>query len=145
PLVIKAVIAESVVEAPELEPLWFTPQATGKDERGAAVFDTGRLAPVRYVRLRLPQENSSVRVTLQSRANARSTWVDRWGGEVYRYSSGMQRRESAPGRFDATTDRYWRVRLQDGATLPQPLSLELGYRPARLRFLAQGSGPFTIA
>jgi hypothetical protein len=44
-----------------------------------------------------------------------------------------------------STDRYWRVQFAKDAELYRGAVLELGYRPARLRFLAQGSGPFTLA
>jgi hypothetical protein len=56
-----------------------------------------------------------------------------------------QRRESPPARFAPTTDRHWRARVHDGQQSYQGTLLELGYRPTRLRFLAQGRGPFTLA
>ena len=37
------------------------------------------------------------------------------------------------------------MQIQNDAQLYQAANLELGYYPARLRFLAQGGGPFTVA
>jgi hypothetical protein len=142
PLSIKEVTGERVSVAADIEPLWFMPNVVSSSEPDALTFDTARTAPVRYARLRLAQENSSIRVSLQSRPDDKSSWLDRWGGETYLIVAGTERRESPPARFDPTTDRYWRVQLPKGAPAP---TLELGYRPARLRFLAQGSGPYTIA
>ena len=62
-------------------------------------FDTARRAPVTYARLRLPQENSSVRVTLQSRKDGialvraleRRSVSDRYGHGAARKSAGAFR------------------------------------------------------
>lgn len=145
PLLINAVTAELVSGMSEIEPLWFTPNAipSPQPEAGIVLFDTLRQAPVTYARLRLTQDNSSVRVNLQSRADPQASWIGRWSGEVYVIATDTQRRESPPARFGATTDRYWRVELPKDASV-QPI-LELGYRPLRLRFLGQGPAPFTVA
>lgn len=142
PLSIKEVTGERVSIAADIEPLWFMPNPATSSEPDVLTFDTARIAPVRYARLRLSQENSSMRVSLQSRPGDNSSWLDRWGGETYLIVTATERRESPPARFDPTTDRHWRLQLAKGAPAPM---LELGYRPARLRFLAQGSGPYTIA
>ena len=115
------------------------------DDPKVLFFDTGRRAPVTYARLRLPQENSSVRVTLHSRDDGKAPWGERWSGEVYRIVTDTERRESPPAHFGATSDRYWRLQIAKDPQLYRATLLELGYRPARLRFLSQGSGPFTLA
>ena len=145
PLVINQVIAERIAAAEEIEPVWFMATAHVTDDIDVLFFETGRRAPVTYARLRLPQDNSSIRVTLHSRDDAKAAWIERWNGEAYRVVSDTQRRESPPGHFDSTADRYWRLRIAQDPQLYRDTVLELGYRPARLRFLAQGSGPFTLA
>ena len=144
-LLIDRVTAERVGVAEEIEPTWFMAAALASSEREGVEFDTARRAPIRYARLRLPQENSSVHVSLQSRDDPRAVWRGRWSGEVYRIVTETQRRESPPSRFEVNSDRYWRVQFAKDAELYRGSVLELGYRPARLRFLAQGSGPFTLA
>lgn len=145
PLVITGVIAERVGAAEEIEPTWFMATVHVTDDPEVLFFETGRRAPVTYARLRLPQENSSVRVTLHSRDDAKASWFERWDGEAYRVVTDTTRRESPPAHFGATSDRYWRLRIAKDPQLYRATVLELGYRPARLRFLAQGSGPFTLA
>ncbi|HLS81936.1 MAG TPA: DUF3999 domain-containing protein [Steroidobacter sp.] len=142
---IAGVIAEAVDPAEETEPSWFAPAVIQGETPTELRLDAGRLAPVQFARLRLPQENSSVRATLQSRSDEDAPWRDRWSGEAWSVARGAERRESAPARFQATTDRYWRVLLPkeaEGAPLP---AIELGYRPDRVRFLAQGAGPYVLA
>jgi hypothetical protein len=145
PLLINAVIAEHAAMATDIEPLWFMPAASVSAEEKFLLFDAARAAPVSFARLRLPQENSSVRVVLESRPDEKSSWRERWSGESYVIVSGTDRRESPPARFDSTTDRYWRVQVLKDPQVYRGTLLELGYRPARLRFLAQGPGPFTLA
>ncbi len=145
PLTLNSVTAEEVSAAEEIEPLWFS--ATHVDSKDADVlyFDAQHMAPVTYARVRLAQENSTVNVSLESRPDEQSAWRGRWSGESYVIVSDTVRRESPPAQFEATTDRYWRVRILKDPQVYRDSTLELGYRPARLRFLAQGPGPFTMA
>ncbi|MBL8265433.1 DUF3999 domain-containing protein [Steroidobacter sp.] len=145
PLIVNSVAAEQVSEAQEIEPMWFTAARVTSDEAGVLKFDAEHLAPVTYARVRLTQENSTVNVTVQSRSDDKAQWRTRWSGESYVIVSDTVRRESPPARFQPTTDRYWRVQIQNDPQVYQDSTLELGYRPAKLRFLAQGPGPFTVA
>ena len=145
PLAIHSVTAEQVMTAEEIEPVWFNAAVMPSSEDNELLFDAGHLAPVSYARLRLPQENSSVSVAIQSRDDQESPWRTRWGGESYVIVTETTRRESPPARFPATTDRYWRVQILNDAQGYRSAGLELGYYPARVRFLAQGAGPFTVA
>ena len=145
PLGINRVVAERVGKVAEIEPTWFMATTLVTDDIQVLFFDSARRAPVSYARLRLPQENSSVRVTLHSRNDGKAPWTERWSGEVYRIVTDKERRESAPAHFAATTDRYWRLRIANDPQLYRATLLDLGYRPARLRFLAQGRSPFTLA
>lgn len=145
PLGINRVVAERVGAVLEIEPAWFMATTLVTDDIQVLFFDSVRHAPVSYARLRLPQENSSVRVTLHSRDDGRAPWTERWSGEVYRIVTDKERRESPPAHFAATSDRYWRLRITNDPQLYRATLLELGYRPARLRFLAQGRSPFTLA
>jgi hypothetical protein len=145
PLVIHSVMAERVGAAEEIEPVWFTANHLQSNEASAMWFDAAHVAPVTYARFRLPRENSSVSVTIQSRKDEQSPWYTRWSGESYIVVTDTARRESPPARFQPTTDRLWRVQIQNDAQLYQGANLELGYYPARVRFLAQGAGPFTVA
>ncbi|HEY0684412.1 MAG TPA: DUF3999 family protein [Steroidobacter sp.] len=146
PLIVNSVLAEEVSETRESEPLWFTAtRVTSSEQTEALMFDAEHVAPVTFARVRLQQTNSTASVVLQSRPDEQSPWQTRWTGESYVIVSDTVRRESPPARFQAVHDRYWRVQILKDAQVYRDSSLELGYRPARVRFLAQGEGPFTLA
>lgn len=146
PLQIAGVVAERISMPQAIEPVWFTANPVASSDPSELLFDAVRLAPIAYVRLVLPQDNSSVRVRIQSRAGEKAGWRERWSGEVYSIMSNGERRVSPPAEVAGDHDRYWRVQYaKQGEFLNSAPTLELGYRPARLRFLAQGAGPFTLA
>jgi hypothetical protein len=136
PLAIHSVMAEQVAAGEELEPVWFAANHLQSNEADVMSFDAAHVAPVSHARFRLPQENSSVGITIQSRRDEKSPWYTRWSGESYIVVTDTNRRESPPARFEPTTDRLWRVQIQNDPQLYQGASLELGYYPARVRFLA---------
>jgi hypothetical protein len=146
PLQIDGVIAERMTPAPIIEPTWFAPNVVASREANELLFDAARRAPITYARVMPTQENMSLRVAIESRNDEKAAWGMQWSGEVYSILTDTERRVSPPAQFGATTDRYWRVRLtSQGDVFTAPPALELAYRPARLRFLAQGEGPFTLA
>jgi hypothetical protein len=144
-LVVRSATAERVSTGVDIEPLWFIAEMNPVSEPGSLHYDAARRAPVRYARLLLPVDNSAVRVAIESRPDETAMWVQRWRGEVYAILAGEERRVSPPARFDVTSDRYWRIRLLTDVSTAVPPRLELGYRPVRLRFLAHGVGPYTLA
>ena len=143
PLMISSVIAEGVSQPTPIEPVWFTVDARASTEENEWLFDAGRLAPVSFARLRLPQDNMSLQIRIQSRDDMQAGWRERWSGESYVILANGERRVSAPAQFHPTNDRYWRV--LHSSSLDRPPTLQLGYRPARLQFLTQGNSPYTLA
>jgi hypothetical protein len=143
PLEIRSALAETISSGAELEPLWFNAELVSSAAGEPLRFDAGRIAPIEFARLRLQQDNSSVRFALWSRAEADDEWRERWSGESYSITTERESLISPPARFGAVNDRYWQVRLPPDVNL-QP-ALELAYRPVRVRFLAQGDGPYMLA
>jgi Protein of unknown function (DUF3999) len=144
---VTSVTAELVVPIQRVEPRWFSAQRLPASPESSGVnFDAGRLAAVTFGRVRLARENSSVRIEIYSRAKANETWHLRWEGEVYSILADGAHRETPAVDLASTTDRYWQLRSTDPAALnsAQP-TIDLGYYPLQLRFLAQGEGPFTLA
>ena len=145
-LAISRVIARAGGDAIGAEPVWFAARDARSTQPDTRAFLSTRLAPVQYARLRMPLDNSSLHLTLQSRKDEKSPWTDRWRGETYLYVNEGERRESPPATFAPTRDRFWRVSLPGNANAASiPPMLELGYYPAKLRFLAQGPEPYTLA
>lgn len=110
------------------------------------VYDTGHLAPARTAQVKLPLENMSLQVRLESRPTRAAAWRKRWQGEVDSVAGLSDQGQRSPVRFFPTTDRYWKLSVMKGrdSLLGEP-KLVLAYHPQRLRFLAQGAGPYTLA
>jgi hypothetical protein len=147
---IAGAVAERVTEPELAPPLWFETHAlpADKDETETAFwFDAGRRAPVHSAELRLPAANMALGVRLQSRNYPEQPWQTRWQGEVFAIASESAQRNQTVVQFEPSRDRYWRLAVTRGAeTLRGSVpTLLLGYHPARLRFLAQGEGPFQLA
>ena len=146
PLQLDGVIAERVTPAPMVEPMWFSAASTPAREATEAWFDTARRAPLTFARVVPTQENMSLRIAIESRPDETATWSTRWSGEVFSITTDSENRVSPPAEFAPVTDRYWRLRLTNKTdAFGSPPLLEMGYRPAQLRFLAQGEAPFTLA
>lgn len=144
PLTLAGVIGESQSTS-SIEPVWFDADPTGEANGNERLFDARRVAPISYARVRLPQDNASVQVRIESRPDAETPWRERWRGETYAFMKDGQRRSSAAAEITADHDRYWRLVALRTTDAVAGLALELGYRPATLRFLVQGAGPFTVA
>jgi hypothetical protein len=149
---VSSVVAEVVLPIERVEPHWFTAVAKAEPtprKEGAPAgieFDSERQSPVNYGRIKFGTDNVSVHAQLLSRATASAPWHSRWDGESYSIVTGGTHRESPPVELGLTTDRFWQLKTNDlpALTAARP-SLELGYYPARLRFLAQGNPPYTLA
>jgi hypothetical protein len=144
---IDRIIAETVQPSPtdEVPHVWFDPQPqTGAE---GFVFDAARRAPVQIARIELPGPNMALHARLQSRASADRAWTTQWQGELFALRGDNGARRNADIRFAAVSDRLWRIEITEGGEslgAGRPV-LQLGYRPDRLRFLAQGSPPFVLA
>jgi len=147
---IDSVIGETTIlpQRPQAQPRIVSAMAmpAPPEEHGSFWFDSRRLAPVETAFVELPMSNMALQMALDSRASAKLPWQQRWSGEV---SSVTTADKPEPGvlRFGQTQDRYWRLRVLQGLeTLGDGRpALRLGYAPARLRFLTQGSAPFMLA
>lgn len=121
--------------------------AESQDSVPGFLFSTTRRAPMHTAEIRLPASNMALGVTLQSRDDPAQGWQTRWSGEVFALSTDQALREQTVIHFSSTHDRLWRLQVLRGAETLRELSpqLLLGYRPAQLRFLAQGEAPYQLA
>lgn len=113
----------------------------------AYAFDSGGRRVVDRARLVFPGDNALLRGSLQSAAEADGPWRTRHLGVHYSLGRADARLDSEPAQLAAVTDRYWRfVPEGEGAAGAGPApTLALGWTPHRLRFVAQGEPPYTVA
>ncbi|MGH8457900.1 MAG: DUF3999 family protein, partial [Nevskiales bacterium] len=147
---IDSVVVERVTAPDPVPATWVEVYALPPDKQETATafwFNAARRAPVHSAELRLPAANMALGVVLQSRDDPQHAWRTRWSGEIFAISSDSAQRGQTVVQFEPTSDRYWRLEVQRGAETLRGMSpsLLLGYRPARLRFLAQGAGPYQLA
>jgi len=118
---------------------------TGKS--GEYLAQSDGYMPVDRLRLIFPDENSLAGVTILSRHDDTSPWIERGCGTFYRLRREAAAVESGALEITSTTDRQWLIRVHPsggglGSRLPQ---LEVGWQPHRLIFAARGYAQFRLA
>lgn len=118
-----------------------------KGKSGEYLAQSDGYMPVDRLRLIFPAENSLAEVTILSRQDDKSPWIERSCGTFYRLRRNATVVESGALEIAPTTDRQWLIRVHPsggglGNRLPQ---LEVGWQPHRLIFAARGETPFRLA
>ncbi len=121
-------------------------QAGAKDSNGKTIYSytSDGHFPVDQVYVRLPQHNSLAQVTVMSRPDEDTSWRQRTTLLSYQLTIDGVRLDSSVKHISPTTDRFWRIELEEVGSSTGPPVLEIGWRPQQLVFVAQGQGPFTI-
>jgi len=123
-------------------------RGTADDQsQGSWLFDAEGFRPVDKVRVLFPSSNMVLQGSLYSRATPDGNWHLRHSGIIYSLEREGATLESAPIQFTSTADRYWRFVAeadQDPMAEGSP-TLELGWIPHHLTFVARGSPPYTVA
>jgi hypothetical protein len=115
---------------------------------GEILFEAGGYLPVDRVNLLFPEGNVVVRAGIYYRPPGQDVWRKAHSGTFYRLSrreSNVQSPAAAVGRRGGGPVRAgtWQVRIESGVT-SGPVRLQLGWRPDRVLFLAQGAPPFEL-
>lgn len=112
------------------------------------VFESAGVLPTDRIQLRLGPPNTLIQGTIQSRAEDEGPWRTRHKDLFYHVTVQGLTLENDPITITSPTrDRYWRLELDKASPDPGDLqpTLELGWVPQDLYFLAHGEGPFTLA
>jgi len=118
-------------------------------ERGIAAYayeSTARLPADRF-RLRFNEKNTLAEATLFSRPDREATWQNRQRSVFYHLTFEETTLVQDTASVGPTTDRYWKLAVEEDAfsdpsTVP---TVELGWLPHELLFVARGEGPFMLA
>jgi hypothetical protein len=142
---VSAIFPETAVDSPCQ---WLS--ATGKriePDRAVYEFDAGGLFPVDRFTIGLPEQNSLIQATVQSRQKKDDPWHDRHQGLFYRISLDQGEISNDMVLLHPVSDRYWRMESHsEGAGLGSGMpTLKLGWLKHRLFFLSRGNPPFTLA
>lgn len=119
------------------------PPATASEDGRTLTFDAGGFPPVDRVNLLLPGDNVVVRAGVYYRASENTPWRRAHEGVFYHVSRQGNAVTSAPADIGVTRASQWQVRIESGAA-GENFELQLGWRPERLLYVAQGEGPFAL-
>ena len=113
------------------------------DSNREFIFDVGGYPPVDRVKLLLAGDNVVIRASIFSRQNDKDRWRLAHKGLFYNISRQGESLQSNPARVPVSRASQWKVKLDSGVTT-DPVRIQLGWRPDRLVFVAQGSPPFEL-
>ena len=110
-------------------------------------FDSGGHWPVDRVRLAFSTRNAVLGGTLKSRNRPDAKWRTHYRGLFYRLEHNGAELASDSVKIAPTADPYWRFEpsTKEGWPKAGTPTLELGWVPHDLTFVAQGEPPYTLA
>ncbi len=132
---------------------WFTatPTASPNEEMASSPparitrhYDAGHQAPITAARVQLTAPNTRHALRLQSRSHPKAAWQTVWTGEAFYLLTPTGERRNDEIALASNHDRYWQL-VADAGGAPIVATLQLGYAPQNLRFVAQGQGPYRLA
>ncbi len=116
-----------------------------KDQSGAYRYHTTINIPEQRMQIRLPEENTIAKASVFTRLNNKDKWTLRTTALLFtlNHEGEIITNDSFP--FPSTQAQNFLVRLQPNdalnATMP---TLQLGWYPAKLTFIAKGSPPYML-
>ncbi|MCP5199563.1 MAG: DUF3999 family protein [Gammaproteobacteria bacterium] len=114
-------------------------------DTAAFVYDTGGQFPVREVALRL-EPNQVVEGRLEARDDSDQAWQPVLTAEWYALTADGLTLASNARAVPPRARRYWRfLDAADATPAARVPQLEIGWVPQRLRVLAEGRPPYTLA
>jgi hypothetical protein len=116
--------------------------AIARDENdGGYIFDAGGQLLVDQVALLLPDDNTAIRASIFAWSEPGERWMRIHSGPFYHLRGGGEAISSEPVAIAHRRAGRWKVVIDRG-NLDLDLKLELGWRPDKLIFVAQGDGPY---
>lgn len=139
--------AEQAAKSPERVWIMAAPGPRWLEEENSFLYQINSLAPVAQAQLGLPEENLRLKVSISSRNADDAAWQERSSGWFRGVKEEQDAADALPSGFTPGPGRQWRVQILQGA---QSLggrrpALRVGYRPAELRFRAEGEPPYRLA
>ncbi|WPD23097.1 MAG: DUF3999 domain-containing protein [Candidatus Electrothrix scaldis] len=127
--------------------LALTGEALPVTEHGVLRFqyDSKGFFPVDQLKIQLPEQNSLSQIVVFSRADKEASWKRRAAFFAYRITVDGVNLDNGRVTINRTSDRYWRLELEANSGIQQAPTLELGWLPGQLVFMAQGESPYTLA
>lgn len=107
--------------------------------------DTLGLFPIQRLRINLPQDNSRINAKILTRTDAKEPWRKIYQGQFYTLRVEGQRFNNNELILSKSSNRYWRIEPPEDTHPTDIPSLEAGWRPHELSFIARGNPPYRLA
>lgn len=132
-------------ELPPMQWKTLTPEKRQTSQKSLH-YETGGVMSVSAVNLEFPESLPPFKALLYSRKQRDQPWQSQKMGLFYqvKVDDTVISNPSIPLR--AQIDSHWRVKpLNDQMLLSEQIKMKIGWYPARVTFIAQGSGPYLLA
>lgn len=117
-----------------------------KTSHESLYYETGGVMPVAEINLEFQQQHAPLQALIYSRAQADQPWQEQKYGLFYQFKMHDNVISNPPIELRPQVDRYWRVKpVNEQVLQPEQFRLKIGWHPARLTFMAQGTGPYLLA
>jgi hypothetical protein len=113
------------------------------DDENGLIFEAPATLLVDQVSLTLPKENSVLRADVYAWNSRNENWRKVHGGLFYNLRGNGQPMVSEPKDISPIRTSNWKVVVENGTDLSD-VQLELGWKPDKLVFVAQGNGPYQL-
>lgn len=115
------------------------------DQPGEFIYNGPKALPVDRLRIVFGAGNHMLPAELLSRERADEPWSSIANGVFYRVARGTETLQSPDLAIARTQRREWLLRADPRLGVSEAPTLEFGWLPPRLIFLAQGEAPFQLA
>lgn len=142
---IRHLFAVERAAVPELKRDWLIALPAHAAGEGAYEVEVAGRRPIDRLVLHPPQVNTVASVRILSRPDGAVPWRTAAHGSVV--STGDGGAAGRPIILPAIEDRFWRVEVDSraGGFGKGEVTVDFGWLPATVTFLARGGGPFTLA
>jgi hypothetical protein len=145
-LILTAVTGQRQSNAIELRRQTLSVAGRSSSQPGEYEFDLGARVPVDRVNLKLPEPNTLVEAQFLARADESRQWQGIGSARLYRLKSLAADELSNPAlSVNPTAARHWQARITTAGGIGSGMpTLEAGWLPDELLFLARGPAPFQL-
>ena len=145
PLSLVSATAEIAPTYPPTPLRWLKLTATKTNVPYTYESDTLGLFPIQRLKINLPQDNSQIKAKIFTRTDAKEPWRQIYQGQFYTLRVEGRRFNRNELVLNKSSNRYWRIELPEDTHPTDVPSLEAGWRPHELSFIARGSPPYRLA
>ena len=116
-------------------------------DKGVFYYSLPGFFPIEKVQALFTELNTIAKIQIEARNQEEDPWKRISSGTIYSVMVDQTKIEQRSLEFPAIRRRYWRLKIISSldAFGSEPLTLQFAWAPEKIRFLARGKSPFTLA